>query len=147
MEVFHIQISNEYDIDHSVTYLSFQAASSWSNCTVDAITPQELHAFHCNCTMNFLHKNHRKKFNVYHCLTFLNFQTSWRWQAATPCKYNNSQQIAWILMQIYIDVLHIKISEDFDIEIYVTFLNFNSNSRSRLPCECDKFSGIACTIL
>ncbi len=51
-----------------------------------------------------------------------------------------------MLLQLYRDVLHIKIVEEFDIDLYLTFMNFQPNSSST-PCEHDYISENVCIML
>ncbi len=37
------------------------------------------------------------------------------------CECDNSLQIACIMLKLYIDVLYIKVSDEFDIDLCVTF--------------------------
>ncbi len=113
-----------------MTFLNFQT-SSWPSCTVNAITTEELHALCSNYT-DVIHIKFSSKFDVYYCLTFLNFWTSWRsngWQVTTPCKHNNCYKtLPASYCNFNRDVLHIKILQEFNIDLCVTFLNFQTSS-------------------
>ncbi len=47
-----------------------------------------------------------------------------------PYECNNSSRFACIVLQLYRDVLHIKILDGFDCDCYLTYLNFQISSRS-----------------
>ncbi len=76
-------------------------------------------------------------------LTFLwplrAFKLSW-----SPCSYDHTLRNTWIFSKLYSDIFHINISDDFNVDLGVTFVTFQTRSSStylvsttimRKPCK------------
>ncbi len=96
-----LNILDTFYIDLCLTILNFQTCSR-SVCLVNTITPQELHAHIC---FNFTEIFSTSKSQPSLMLTFV-------------CNCTGS------------DILLIRISAMFDVDLCVTFLNFQFNSKS-----------------
>ncbi len=54
-------------------------------------------------------------------LTIWNFQFSHNFKSA--CEHDTSLEIAYIMLQLYKDILHTNNSDEFNIDLSVTFLS------------------------
>ncbi len=149
MDVLYIKISDEFDIDLCVTFSNFQTRSR-SSCLVNTITLQELPLLFCNFTEIF---STSKSWMIL-MLTFLTF-------CNRSCSNGSILQLLVNkIMHQYLpasccncsgnDVLLIRISNKFDLDLCVTFLNFQAGSIwedlvnaitfCRLPVSCCNFT-------
>ncbi len=149
MDVLYIKISDEYDIDLCVTFLNFQT-SSRSSCLVNTITLQELPVSFCNFPEIFS----RSKSRTSLMFTFLTF-----WNKS--CSNGNILKLLVNMIKHQnlsasccnstgSDVLLIRISTKFDLDLCVTFINFQASSIwedlvnaitfRRLPVSCCNFT-------
>ncbi len=85
------------------------------------ITPLELHTPYCNFTETFS----TPKYQMSSSLSFL--WSFWTFKLVQGQPSLNSSRITCIVFVTYRDVVHIKISDEFDVDHYLTFMNFQTS--------------------